>query len=194
MTTSAVISPLRRFNWRAVIVPSALFALVLLVLGGRLIGSLSNGADAADVLAAAQQGAAKGAAPATTAPPTPTTTPGYDYLSCTHVAPDDQNVCSPILVWPLTEGAKTLIGYQKGGIPGELNTANTRIVYDQIRNKLAAVDACQMWLGIERDTSMNGVLTVYPSQTKAPAGSVALVDCAPKGGTTQGSIPTAGQS
>ena len=190
MTANAAQMAMRRLNWKAGIGPAVAILIALIVLGGKFV---SQRADPNDVFQAARQGAAS-AAPTTTTAPTPTTTPGYDYLSCTHVAQGDPNVCAPILVWPLTEGAKTLIGYQKGGIPGELNTANTRLVYDQIRNKLSGVDACQMWLGIQRDAGMNGVLTVYPSQTKAPAGSVALVDCAPKGGTTQGSIPTSGQS
>jgi hypothetical protein len=185
---------LRRLNWRAGIGPAVAILVALLIVGFKVIGALGGDADPDATYLAAKQGAADGASPATTAPPTPTTTPGYDYISCSHVAAGDGNVCVPVLVWPLTDGAKTLIGYQKGGIPGELNTANTRVVYDQIRNKMGDVDACSMWLGIARDAGMNGVLTVYSSQAKAPAGSVALVDCAPKGGATQGTIPTSGQS
>lgn len=185
----------KHYGWKGLIFPSVVVLVLGFVAIGRLISQPDTNTLAAATAQAAQQGAAQGAAAGpTTEPSTPVTTPGYDYLECSHVQPGDPTPCSSVLGWPLTEGAKAMIGYQKGGLPGELNTANTRSVYVEIRNKYASVDACQLWLSIERDKAMNPVLTVWPSQTKAPAGSSQLVDCAPKGGGTSGTIPTQGAS
>lgn len=146
---------------------------------------------------AAYNGAAQALAAATTAPPAEApapTTPGYDYLECTHQLPTDPTPCTPVLIWPLTDGAKRFIGYQNGGIDGELNTANTRSVFEQIRDKYQTVDVRSLWLSYDRDKAGNTILTVWPSEAKAPAGSVALVNASPTKQTTSGTIPTEGVS
>lgn len=186
----------RHFGWKGLVFPSVI-VLALAAFGiARLTAAPDTETLALVAAQAAQAGAQQGAqqGPPTTEAPPPTTTPGYDYLSCSHQQAGDPTPCRPVLVWPLTEGAKTMIGFQRGAqVTGELNTANTRIVYDQIRNHLNGVDACQMWLGLERDASMNPVLTVYATQAEAPQGAAKLCDCSPVG-ATPGTLPTAGVS
>lgn len=184
---------------KALVFPTIL-VLALLVLGFKAVTAKP---DPAEQNAATQQAAASGAAdaiartlgsaaaPPTTVPPAPI--PLYDYLSCSHVVPGDGAPCAPLAPWPITEEAKTIIGYQQGGIQGELSTVKTRIIADQIRNNMAGVDPCQMWLGLTRDENMNPVLTVYPNQAKAPQGATKLYDCTPSG-STKGTIPTEGAS
>lgn len=197
-TASAV--PLhKRLNARAYIPPACILAAALLLLGFSALNRLTkHQADPQtmyqaghDGVVAALTAAQKQAAAATSVPP-PAPVPAYDYLTCSHQLPTDPTPCAPLLAWPLTDGAKELIGRQANPVaPGELSTVKTRIVADQIRNKFPSVDACSLWLSIDRSDISNPILTVWPNQQKAPSGAVALVDCTPRG-STKGSIPTDG--
>lgn len=186
---------------KALVVP----ALVVLVLGVYGVKQVTKQPDPAEQNAATQQAAAAGAAsavnralgsaagPSTTTTITPAPVPLYDYLSCSHLFPGDHTPCSPLFPWPITRGAKEMIGYQEGGITDELSTVKSRIVADQIRNNMAGVDPCQLWLSVERGEDTKPTYTVWSSQAKAPQGAVKLYDCTPSG-STKGTIPTEGTS
>lgn len=187
----------RRIKASSWAIPIAFAVLVVGVMGvSKLVKSPDTDTVAFTAGNAAQQGvenALQGlgqqATPTTVAP---APVPQYDYLACTAWQPGDAP-CVPLLVWPLTQGAMELIGYQQGGIKGELSTVKTRLVADQIRQMGTGIDACQLWLSLERDKDMNPTLTVWPNQGKAPAGAVRLVDCSPSS-KTQGTVPTEGVS
>lgn len=157
---------------------------------------------AATIAAAAREGGTQGGAtalqalgiaPATTAPPA-APSPHYDYITCSHQRPDEKPPCKPIVRFPLTEGAKTFIGYEDGGIAGELSTVQTRLVLVQISDLGTAMEPCDLWLGSKVDEGGNFDLTVYPTGDKAPDGAAKLFDCSPSRQGTPGTIPTQGAS
>lgn len=181
------------FNWKGLIGPCIGGAVVLIFVLSRVLSTPSTD-DIATVAAqaAANQLVPTTAAPVTTEAPMP---PGYDYLWCTHVGPNDPVPCAPIFDSPPTDGAIAFITLQKDPIvPGELNTANTRTILGQLRSKYPTAKGCDLWLGLEWDGSVNRILTLYPDQSQAPAGSVKLLDCSPTGKATHGTLPTAGVS
>ena len=189
----------RHLGWRGLIFPTLVVLVLSVVVAGKVLHTPDTKTVAAESAQASREAAAAAVAQAlartattVTTPPAPI--PAYDYLSCTHVAAGDPTPCAPLLVWPLTEGAKALIGLQQGGIKGELSTVKTRIVADQIRQLGVGVDACTLWLGIVRDAAMNSVLTVYVGQANAPQGAAKLCDCTPSARGPQGTIPTDGTS
>lgn len=199
MAEPVVVAWHKRLNWKAWALPAVVVAVVLVVLLGKVVKTPSTKDISAEAAAAAQAGAAAAVQQQlgglgttdTTAPPA-AQTPRYDYLECTHQRPGEMPPCSPVLVWPLTEGAKAFIGYESGGIPGELSTVQTRIVYDQVRALGTGINPCALWLGVAVDAGGNFNLTVYPTADKAPQGATKLVDCSPTGKGTDGTIPTQG--
>lgn len=158
-----------------------------------LAATQAEAAKAGGTYGAASALQALGISPATTAPPA-VPSPHYDYITCTHQQPGEKPPCEPIVIFPLTEGAKTFIGYEDGGIPGELSTVQTRLVATQIRDLGTAVNPCDLWLGSKVDQGGNFDLTVYPTGDKAPDGAAKLFDCSPSRKGTAGTIPTQGAS
>lgn len=209
MTATAAPAATRKWwqgmPWYSWAFPVGVGVLVLLLAVG---WARKDAAPSAEELAATQAEAAKaggqqGAASALqalgigttqeTAPPA-APSPHYDYITCTHQRPEEKPPCEPLVVWPLTEGAKTFIGYEDGGIPGELSTHQTRLVATQIRDLGTGVDPCSLWLDSKVDEGGNFTLTVYTSQDKAPSGAAKLFACEGTGKGTQGTIPTQGTS
>lgn len=195
----------KRMSPRNYIAPAAILAVALLVVGGRFVKAATKGEDPQLQVANAQNAGAAAAQQVLNQLGATTTTeakqaeaPGYDYLTCTHVPPgirpEDANPpCRPVEVWPLTEGAREFIGYQAGTFKGVLNTANTRTVFNEMRD-MGDVNACDLLLSTKRDPkTYAATLELWRSTEVAPAGAVRLYDCSAKGTATAGTIPTEGQ-